>query len=60
MKIIITIVCFLFLASTASYATKAGQATKESKSVENKSGSKKKDTSRSFKEMLTIILMRFE
>ncbi|MBA2761282.1 MAG: hypothetical protein H0U39_04845 [Segetibacter sp.] len=60
MKIIITLLSFLFLMSTASYATKADPAAKGSKSVENKSSSKKKDTSKSFKEILTIILMRFE
>ncbi len=60
MKIIIAIVCFLFLASTASYATKADPVTKGSKSVEGKSSSKKKDNLKSFKEILTIILMRFE
>ncbi len=60
MKITITIVSFLFLTSTASYATKADPVIKGGKSVESKSGSKKKDTSKSFKEILTIILMRFE
>ncbi len=58
MKIIITILSFLFLTSTTSYATKSGAVTKESKSVENKSGSKKKDNLKSFTEILTIILMR--
>lgn len=60
MKIIFTILSFLFLTSFASYATKADPINKGSKSVENKSGSKKKDTSKSSKEILNTILMRFE
>jgi hypothetical protein len=60
MRILVAILSFLFLTTTSSYAAKTGEGTKESKSAENKSSSKKKDTSKSFKEMLNIILMRFE